>query len=68
MILFLLAENKESLIMKFRAAFAYSEEKYQVPNLTKTVYGHFASNPSTDPITIKNNIRVESISKTDGYV
>ena len=63
----LLAENKESLIMKFRAAFAYSEEKYQVPNLTKTVYGHFACNPSTDTITIKNNIRIESINKTDGY-
>ena len=41
----LYAEKIENLIKKFIRIFRYSEEKRQVPNILKTLYCHFATNP-----------------------
>ena len=63
-----MADNLESLRLKFVALFSYSPRKYQIPNIKKTYYAPFAKNPSTTSIRITNNICISSIDKTKGHV
>ena len=63
-----MADNLESLCLKFVALFSYSSRKYQIPNIKKTYYAHFAKNPSTASVRINNNIFISSIDKTEGHV
>ena len=63
-----MADKLESLRLKFVALFSYSSRKYQIPNIKKTYYAHFATNPSTTSLRINNNIFISSIDKTKGHV
>ena len=57
----LLAEHFLSLQLKFIKLFQYSRTQYQVANVKKTVYGHFAKEPVTTPIEIDENTKIFSI-------
>ena len=46
----LIAEFFESLNKKMEALFDYSDAKYQVPNVKKTLYANFTENPETKPM------------------
>ena len=61
------AENVESLRSKFKRIFAYSSDKYQIPNTSKTKYCHFSKSPSADPIVVDEHIIVNSVTEEKGY-
>ena len=63
----LIAQSKESLILKFLCTLNYSDQKYQKPNIDKTMYMHVTSNPSLEPLTIKDDIIIKSVNKKDGH-
>ena len=48
----LLAEYFDSLSKKFEMIFGYSEDKYQIPNVKKTLYGNFTEHPETRPMPV----------------
>ena len=62
----ILADNLKSLKDKFTAIFNYSDTKYQVISIGKTVYYNFASNLTSEHIVINNSL-IKSVSKTDGH-
>ena len=61
----LIAEHFQSLSMKMNATFAYSNRKYQIPNVKKTVYANFTENPETKPMPVGDTF-INSISD-EGY-
>ena len=61
------AEMLDNLITKFRRIFQYSDEKNQVANVKKTVYGNFSKNPRLTPLVVDNNIVLNSIDPVKGY-
>ena len=61
------AEMLDNLITKFRRIFRYSEEKNQIANVKKTVYGNFSKNPRLTPLEVDNNIVLNSIDPIKGY-
>ena len=63
----LYAEKIENLIKKFIKIFQYSSEKHQVPNISKTLYCHFAANPVQDPLVIDENTIIHSVDPLKGY-
>ena len=62
-----LAEKQDSLVSKIRCLLEYSQNIYQVPNLTKTFFCHFSNNPSLDPIQINRDISIASVNVKKGY-
>ena len=61
----LLAEYFDSLSKKFERIFAYSEDKFQIPNVKKTLYGNFTEHPETRPMPVGDHF-INSIGD-DGY-
>ena len=61
------AEKIYNLITKFQRIFKYSDEKNQIANIKKTVFGHFASNPKLTPLEIDDDIVLNSIDPVKGY-
>lgn len=59
--LFTTFKEKTSCLLK------YSKSLYQVPNIPKTVYCHFSSNPSQDPISIDENTSISSVDVEKGH-
>ena len=57
----ILAEHFLSLQQKFIKLIKYSHTQYQVANVKKTVYCHFAKDPVTVPIEIDKNTKIFSI-------
>ena len=57
----LLAEYFVSLQKKFIKLIQYSQAQYQVPNVKKTVYAHFAKEPTSTPIEIDDHTKIFSI-------
>ena len=57
----LLAEHFLSLQLKFIKLIQYSHSMYQVANVKKTVYAHFAKDPITTPIDIDETTQIFSI-------
>ena len=57
----LLAEFFLSLQLKFIQLIKYSDSQYQVANVKKTVYAHFAKDPVTTPIDIDETTQIFSI-------
>ena len=62
-----LAEKQDSLVSKISCLLEYSQNIYQVPNLTKTFFCHFSNNPSLDPIQINRDISIASVNVKKGY-
>ena len=62
-----LAEFFESLQLKLKALFNYSDGKGQVPNVKKTLYGNFVENPVTKPMEIGENNFISSIHLEKGH-
>ena len=63
----LMAESFESLRKKLAVILEYSKEKYQIPNLKKTVYAHFSKNSTTTPILIEGSKPILSIEVDKGH-
>lgn len=63
----LYAEKVENLIKKFIGIFRYSEKKRQVPNISKTLYCHFATNPLQTPLMIDEQTFIHCIDSLKGY-
>ena len=57
----LLAEQFASFIEKTKCLLDYSRANYQVPNIPKTVFCHFAANPTLSPMVIDENISISSV-------
>ena len=57
----------DNFMIKFRRIFRYSEEKNQIANVKKTVYGNFSKNPRLTPLEVDNNIVLNSIDPIKGY-
>ena len=55
------AEYFLSLQKKFIKLIQYSKAQYQVPNVKKTVYPHFAKEPTSAPIEINDHTKISSI-------
>lgn len=47
-----LSEHRESLIEIVKSLFSFSDEKYQVKNINKTMFLHMAKSPNLQPIQI----------------
>ena len=62
-----LAEKIQNLKLKLIKLFQYSADKYQYPNIKKTLYCHFSENPSYEPIILDGQQHIESIDKDKGY-
>ena len=60
-----IAEYFESLGKKFEKVFDYSDKKFQVPNVKKTLYANFAENPEKRPMPLGDHF-INSI-KDGGY-
>ena len=56
-----------NFICKFQRIFEYSNNKNQIANIKKTVYGNFASNPRLTPLEIGDGITLDSIDPIKGY-
>ena len=54
------ASSIHSLAKKLKSLFKFSENNYQIANISKTKYLHLSNNPTTDPIEINNDEFVES--------
>ena len=63
----LLAEDYESLRKKFISLLAYSRVKFQVPNVKKTYFCHFASDPVTTTMRIDDSTMLSSVDICKGY-
>ena len=61
-----LAESFNSLQMKLKALFEYSEGIGQVPNIKKTLYGNFTQYPTVDPMEIEAGNYIHSIHPEKG--
>ena len=61
------AEKIENLIKKFIKLFQYSTRKYQVPNISKTLYCHFTNNPLQTPLVIDEHTFIHSVDFWKGY-
>ena len=59
----ILAITLLSLRDKLIASFNYSESRYQIVNISKTVFCNFSSNPTTDPIILSSKLFVKSVEK-----
>ena len=59
-------ETINNLVTKFKHIFAYSDNKKQVANVPKTVYCHFAKNPTTASLEIENDLVLNSVDPTKG--
>ena len=62
-----LAEKTKNLSKKFKNVLSYSDDKYQSPNISKTLYCNFAAEPSFEPIVIDENTVINSVDKEKGY-
>ena len=62
-----LAEENENMKRKFKNVLEYSDDKYQSPNIKKTLYCNFVAEPSFDPIVIENNTVINSVDKDKEY-
>ena len=60
------AETFTSIIQKFRCIFDYSKRLYQVSNIDKTVYCHFADNPIVEPIEINDVTLIKGVKSEKG--
>ena len=63
----LYAEKIENLVTKFVKLFDYSKRKHQVPNISKTLYCNFATNPLQTPLMIDENTFIQSVDVSKGY-
>ena len=63
----LLAEQFASFIEKTKCLLDYSRANYQVPNIPKTVFCHFAANPTLSPMVIDENISISSVDPKKGH-
>ena len=61
-----LAEDLSLLSQKMKCLMDYSHLIHQVPNIPKTVYCHFSSNPITSPLHIDKTIELSSIDPIKG--
>ena len=61
------AEKIENLIKKFIKLFEYSSQRYQVPNISKTLYCHFSANPVRDPLVIDDDTVIHCVDEIKGY-
>ena len=63
----LYAEKVENLIKKFIKIFQYSAGKHQVPNISKTLYCHFAADPLQTPLMIDEDTFIHCVDMWKGY-
>ena len=63
----LLAEQFASFKEKTKCLLDYSSANYQVPNIPKTVFCHFAANPTLSPMIIDENISISSVDPQKGH-
>ena len=63
----LYAEKIENLIKKFVKIFIYSKNRYQVPNISKTLYCHFAADPLQTPLMIDEHTFIHCVDMWRGY-
>ena len=63
----LLAEGVIMLGKKMCCLLDYSKAINQVPNIPKTVYCHFSSNPSLEPLRIDENTELASVDPVKGH-
>ena len=61
------AETISNLLKKFQALFKFSKDKYQVPNVKKTVYCNFSKNPYDEPIQLDDISFIFSVDPLTGY-
>ena len=61
------AEKIRNLRTKFINLFKYSSDKYQYPNIKKTLYSHFNKNPTFEPIDLDGTSFIASIDMILGY-
>jgi hypothetical protein len=57
----------ENLIKKFIKIFQYSAGKHNVPNITKTLYCHFAAEPLQTPLKIDEHTFIHCVDLWKGY-
>ena len=62
-----LAEFFDSLQLKLKALFNYSNEKCQVPNIKKTLYANFTENPITEAMEMDDDNHISSIDVIKGH-
>ena len=62
-----LAEFFDSLQLKLKALFNYSNEKCQVPNIKKTLYANFTQNPITEAMEMDDDNHISSIDVIKGH-
>ena len=62
----IMAENKETLSMKFERILQYTKEKYISVNIDKTKYIHFIDNPTLTEIKI-DDFTINPMNPKDGY-
>ena len=61
------SETFDSLKEKLSLLFNYSKQKYLHVNTDKTKYMHMSENPTTTPMILENNIKINPVDKKDGY-
>ena len=63
----LYAEKIENLIKKFAKLFQFSAQRYQVPNISKTLYCNFSANPVKHPLVINDDTIIHCVDEMKGY-
>ena len=62
-----IADNIISLKKKMYCLLNYSKQIFQIPNISKTVFCHFAENPLVEPIYIDAHTSISSVNITNGH-
>ena len=60
-------EFLDSLRKKFRSILLYSAKRYQLPNISKTKYCHFAKCPAHENLIIDEHISIGGIEPIKGF-
>ena len=63
----LYADSLESIRHKCSEILSYSERKYQVPNMKKTLYAEFVTQPTLEDLMIDESKSISSIDFNKGY-
>ena len=63
----IIAENLDSLKMKFQSIFDYTVQKHQHINAGKTKYMHMSRNPTREPIELEKGEFIEAMDEKEGY-
>ena len=62
----ILAENEDSLTLKFQKILEYTQSKYIIVNMDKTKYMQLAENPSFNELHLKNE-SIKAVNPQEGY-